>query len=571
MHEPAPPPTTRHITAPRRLGWQDAVCLAIGIATTFGICLRLGYGRLLWEDEVLGWVMLRDPSWRHMFQSWNRGTDGGGALFYITGRLWFAVFGSGNMAFRLYSATLYAAAFMLLWMLVRRFYSSAPAAIAVLAAWFLSPALIPHAAEGRFYGLFLASTLGVCCWIVHLLDDRHPSWSRLLGTWLVFSLLITSHILGAVYACMLVLAWWCIDFVSGIVRPRLYLAALASLLWLLPSWHAIQASAAVGKPHFWTIQPNVADFFVAYAGGSLRAELILALLLAMVAISLFSSSKRSEASATLKGRLVPIILMSALFTVPLIFYIEGIFAAPLFNTRYLQPVEVATVILIAQLVTMLQTMWLKQPAIRRMVLTAAGLSMLLMVLQYDFFYLPYFQSAQHDYASPLTANLPGGVPILCEDAFTFTELMRTESDSNVRYLYLLDWQYVVSDDAPRLEVTQYHLMQNWHDVGYFKDHVVYRDDFLAEYPWFLVMHTDEDAAATVLHAAGAALRNRMIGNPLTGRFAADPRYTVLPFSTLSFPPLRESLSLVCRRDLDCAAIDHRLRSGMPADVQRSAN
>jgi hypothetical protein len=54
----------------------------------------------------------------------------------------------------------------------------------------------------------------------------------------------------------------------------------------------------------------------------------------------------------------------------------------------------------------------------------------------------------------------------------------------------------------------------------------------------------------------------MIGNPLASRFAGDPEYQELPFSQLDFSRLRETVSLVCRKGLDCAAVVERLRASI---------
>ncbi len=52
-----------------RFDRYDIVISIFFACLTFAMSLRMGYGRTLWEDEVLGWTMLRDPSWRHMFFS----------------------------------------------------------------------------------------------------------------------------------------------------------------------------------------------------------------------------------------------------------------------------------------------------------------------------------------------------------------------------------------------------------------------------------------------------------------------------------------------------------------------
>jgi hypothetical protein len=81
--------------------------------------------------------------------------------------------------------------------------------------------------------------------------------------------------------------------------------------------------------------------------------------------------------------------------------------------------------------------------------------------------------------------------VVCEDAFTFIELMPVEAKAPVRYMFMLDWRNAVDTQAAHLEVTQFHLMENSRNAGYYSDHIAYRDDFLARYPYFLVLETSQ--------------------------------------------------------------------------------
>ena len=546
-----------------RLTSADWLIVAFGIALTYAICFRLGAGRLFWEDEVLGWLLLKDPSWRHVLFSWQHGADGGGALFYILGRIWFKMFGSSVASFRLFTATCFATAFALLWKAARQYYPVTCVAFAVCVTWFLSPALVPHIAEGRFYGLFLAAFAATL--LVILRSFRTPP-----NRWLAFivfvanSALVTSHILGIAYSATMVAAWCIADRRERQFRPRLYLSAAASWLWLIPSYPAIAASAAVGKPHFWTTQPNLQLFLLAYTGSSLRTTLILCTLASCLALQVWLLRRGSSFVEGVQSRAPILILMGALFCIPIIFLMEGFTGPPLFNERYLQPVEAGIIILAAELALRLEFGWRLLRRYRSIPLAAAFAALLAMVLHYDLIYLPHYIDQQDDYSGALTATLPAGVPILCEDAFTFTELMPVKAGSLVRYMYLLDWPNSISDKAPRLEVTQFHLMENWKTVGYFSDHIEYREAFLEAHPYFLVLHTDQNNPASVSRKASSSMRAKLIGNPLASRFSNDPTYHVLPYSAADYGKLRETVTLVCRRDLDCNSVKKELKSSSVA-------
>ena len=252
--------------------------------------------------------------------------------------------------------------------------------------------------------------------------------------------------------------------------------------------------------------------------------------------------------------------MAALLAIPVVFYAEGLFGPPLFNERYLQPVEAGIIILFAELALQLDFAWKLLRRFRSIPLALAATALLLLILHYGLVYLPNYIDLQSDYSAALTSTLPPAVPVVCEDAFTFTELMPVKSQSPVRYMFLLDWDNSISSQAPRLEVTQYHLMQNWKKVGYFADHIRERDDFLAEHPYFLVLHTDQNDRASLSRKASSSARRNLIGNPLAARFSADNQYQTLPFSVTEYGRLRESVTLVCRRDVNCQAVMSELKA-----------
>ena len=94
--------------------------------------------------------------------------------------------------------------------------------------------------------------------------------------------------------------------------------------------------------------------------------------------------------------------------------------------------------------------------------------------------------------------------------------------------------------APRLEVTQYHLMENWKKVGYFSGSIHYRDDFLAHNTHFLLLKRVVDATD----------RNGIIiGNPMVERFAHTPGTQITRLRRNLFG---YSVWLVCTSSCDTA-------------------
>jgi hypothetical protein len=342
------------------------------------------------------------------------------------------------------------------------------------------------------------------------------------------ALTVTSHLLGIVYSASILISMVLLDRLAGRWRLRLYASAACSWLLLLPERTAIEASAAVGKPWFWTSQPPLGRFVGAFTAYGLEIVLVLALLAALAGLSLLAKKAwRREIAAAFQSRKPMWVVALALLLVPIAILLEGWVATPLFIDRYLLPVATGTAFLTAELIRLID--WSRfVPALvarsaraRTALLCAAGLlpaAGLLLELR-----RPTYLMEQPDYTSQLSAILPHGVPVLIENAWMFTEIIGRQHDSGVEYLYPLDWKQSTSSSAPRLEVTQYNLMSNWRKAGYFSGSIVDLPAFLRETPVFFV--ADDSYIAP---PPGTPF----IGNPLVARFRQTPGYRVARYSAL---------------------------------------
>lgn len=518
-----------------RAGWMsktDGFLMFAGFALTLIFSLALGHGRIFWEDEMLGWMLLTDPSWHHMVQAWKMGADGGGFGFYVTCRAWLHLFGPSEVAFRMYSAVCFGLAFVLNWAVARRFYGRWVVGFALFNTYFCSPPIVLHLVEGRFYGLLMMAT-ALTVWLAVKAEDlpqRVPlGWY--LAMFAAHALLTTSHLLGVVYSFFVLGGMVVTDRLAGRWRPGLYGAGALSWVLLLPELPAIRASAAVGKPWFWTVQPTAIRLLgplTAFSGEVALGVLVLALLATW---SVWRSGHAWQSVKVAYYRRRPVYIMTAaLLMVPVAFLVEGFIGTSLFINRYLMPVSIATTFLTAELLTLIYWRGLLPARLRGLLpmlrwVSATALTGLIGV--WVFWHLPGYIMAQEAYTPKLSATLPKGVPVLLEDAWIFTEVIGREHDSGVQYLYPLDWQQTVSPYAPRLEVTQYNLMKNWRKVGYFSGSIVYLKDFLARTPEFLVVDAQVPRDKTAKTPDPPA-----IGNPLVLRFAATPGYSVRRYASI---------------------------------------
>jgi hypothetical protein len=510
----------------------DLLGMSIGFLLCLVVSYALGHDRIFWEDEMLGWMVLTDPSFHHMITAWKLGADGGGFSFYLSCRMWFHIFGPSEASFRLYSATCFGLAFSVIWLTARRFYSREIVAFALFNTFFCSPPIVLHLVEGRFYGLFMLS-VGLVIWVaVRTREVTTPLPARcyvcLFGA---HALLVTSHLLGLVYSACIVLAMVVLDGMDRRWRPLVYASAVSSWLLLIPEFPAIRASALVGKPWFWTTPPNVSRWIGAYTAFSVEVAVVLTALLLLVAVSLFSDLQRwrIRLSTAFKTRRTIYLLTSALLLVPVSFLLEGFVGPSLFINRYLIPVAIGTVFLSAEAISLID--WsgfiprgltfstTVRSGIRGTVATAlAG-----MVLYWTIIHSPFYITSPRNYTDTLAAMFPAGASVLLDDAWMFTEVIARQHTSRVRFYYPLDWEQTTSNAAPRLEVTQYNLMSNWKKAGYFSQSIVDLKEFMAQNQAFFVV--DRVALDTSVP--------RMIGDPLPSRFADTPGYLIRRIGTLN--------------------------------------
>lgn len=532
--------TSRLASGVPGLNWRDGVGISLGVLLTLAICYVFSHGRIFWEDEMLGWMLIHDPSWHHMIEAWKVGADAGGISFYLTGRAWFAIFGGSEISFRMYSAACFSGAFAALWIAARRYYGVGAVAFALFNTFFFAPPLVQHMAEGRFYGLLmLGAALAVAVAVTPARSSQGEAAALCLAAFLANGILVTSHLLGVAYSVAILFAVVLSDWSKGKIRPLLYVSVVLSWFLLVGERASIMASAQVGKPHFWTTQPSIAKAMGAYTAYSPEVAIVLLVLAVGVFLALRSDRDvRGRLQKAYEERRPVYWVALALLFVPVVFFVEGLVGPSLYISRYLLPVMIAQIFLTAEAVTLISWEGVRRSALGKtpVQVLAAGL-FAVVLLGWVFGYVRKQAVGKPNYTDALSALLPKGSPVLCEQARTFIELIGRQHESDVQYSYLLDWPYSITKSAPRGEVADYHLMENWRKAGYFGGSILDRDSFLKEHSEFFVLHS----AAS--HAVKGAEK---VGNPLAERFASDPAYTVEPYTSLSRDNMTYTITRVCR-------------------------
>ena len=471
----------------------------IGIATAAALFLLMSFirssGTIFWSDEIMGWLVLRERSFPRLLHSWWAGADSSGIFFYVFGRPWLAIFGATERSLRLFSAAGVATACGLMWACARRFYSLGVVAAILPLTLFFHRTLLWQLSNGRTYGIFLAA-IAFVAYAFAITDSARPLTGRLLAlTFAAHLLLVGSHILGPLYSgiflCGLVLR----DLLQQTLRPRLYLAGAAGWLMLLVSYRNLTATAALGKPAFWTFRPHRHEFFLGFTAGNRRLRQAIALLLLLAIITFLRDRffRRSLAGRPplLANQIVTRLTLIGTFfaCVPVLFLLSRV-TTSVFVDRYLLPILLGDALLLCELATRILDGWPINLFLRRG-LFATMLLLLARTLKRDLPLLPD-EYPQRDYTAALLHLIPPGVPAVITNPGIFAEMVFYQNQ-NATFLTPVDWPVTLDHASNPGYVSGTHEMENWKKLGYFSQQIQSTDTILAGNPRFLVIAEEGQA------------------------------------------------------------------------------
>ena len=223
-----PPQDTPPAASNRTPSSLTIVCALISLAAS---CALWSAHKMAWNDEALSWTLLTDPSLPHMLRAGFHGADGGMPLYYITAWLWRLMFGSSDLALRLYSSACVCAALFITWSTLRRSFTAWPTAVGVLVTWCTSDLLLNQNAEIRYYGLYLLTVSLAAAIYARLAEQSQPRAKLLVAALLARAALALTHVLGISYGVLIVLALMFSDHLHGWApRWKVYFAQAAG--WL---------------------------------------------------------------------------------------------------------------------------------------------------------------------------------------------------------------------------------------------------------------------------------------------------------------------------------------------------
>ena len=494
-------------------------------------CALRGYCTPMWLDELYSFNLIQDHSLNHLLKALADQADGAPPLYYVLARLWAVMFSLNELSLRLFSATMFCVAFVLIWRTLRRAFSFWPSAVAVSLTIGTSQTISFESSNIRFYGLLFA-LISLAVWLaVELGIKKNPGWRLLAGNSLTQAALVLCHPLGGLYSVFLLLAttggdlWATREF-----RWRVAVSYPVGWMALLFWWRQFLRQAAINSPHSWVPVPSLKFLFSVneeVAGNAIWGGLFLLVWLLVRGVAYRRSV--GDDPGTVNGEILArrlrltVVGASLLALVPFLWMFSNLVPNnSLFLPRYFIGVSIGWMILLTHVCE----------AVFRRPLSRVGTGKQLLVTMNVLFVLANFGVALRvvnttQWSFSGFADEAYGypdLPVVCLRADEF--LPRAHySPKDGRYYFLLDWAVATAKDNPhRGAVTNYKLLsaikRNYAEL--YPDRIVDAEDFLRTHPAFLLQYAPE---SPWMFLRLNPKQYKIIPLVATGRFAAEAAST----------------------------------------------
>ena len=429
----------------------------VGIACLVIVLLATSYLRsrhtMFSADEIMTLFVLRRPTFHSMLEAWRAGIDSGGIWFYVLARPWIFFFGATEISLRLFSASGIAGAAAVTWPAARRYYSVLPVGAAISFVFASTHVLRWQLACARTYGVFLLAAALVLYVTIRGQEIERPSLAFLAATFAAYVFLMGSHILGILYVGAFLGLQLLLDFRSRRFRPLLYCCASASIAVALFSLPNLRATAALGKPTFWSVPPSVKSLLTLSGAIDHRVTGALAFL-ALIVLLHFKLQRRRELVYLLTG---------SFLVLDFILFVYSHVTTSIYVDRYMLPFNLVAVFLLCELLTQMEEAnapfeWIRH-RFPYLFIVLAGAGFVVPRLQRPWYPL-------HDYTERLAAILPPSLPIVDADPGTFVEMEFYRHDVlDRRLMYPVDWPVALDPEATG-GVSGPHELDNLKAVGF---------------------------------------------------------------------------------------------------------
>jgi hypothetical protein len=487
----------------------EVLLLCCSVASLVASCVIWSSRKQAWMDEIFTWKEVSDRSLWHLYYAIQHGADGGQPVFYTTAWVWAKAFGTGVLSLRLYSCACMCGALLVTWKCIRRIYGLWATAFGVLWMWGSSGLLLEQNAEARFYGLFMLAVAIAVDMYLRLAARAKPTRSLLVLSLLAQAALVLSHVLGLFYSGLILLALVLFDAIHGRFRIKVYLFHVAGWLALLVWIPAIRASMAAGKPHGWIPVPTLSRLLDSYFFWDFLPWLSLvqrhapeflfqicrhgvqaAILLPIAVVLLFAARKLLSAKRlSLPTPEDALLLVGfALLSVPTLLFVVSHLLTPVFVPRYLLPSGIGLSIILAAFANRLS---LHVPSSLRPAQRVLSVVVVMFLIT-----CPVSSALLRGTAAGnprfldvecLEENVSPDAAVVVGWQQDFVKIMRYSRKPGSHYYFLLDWPAALA--GPGAYVLDYHLMQSYHDAGYYSQNIQASHAFLCSHTDFLVLDT----------------------------------------------------------------------------------
>ena len=362
---------------------------------------------------------------------------------------------------------------------------------------------IQHGADG-----------GMPLFYARLAEQESPKLNLLTGAMLAQAALVLSHVLGVIYGGLILVALVIFDATKRRFRTRVYVFHAAGWLALLVWSPAILASMAVGKPHSWIPMPVKLDVLVSYTFQMWMNPILLLhrdyeltqrhyedfivhavrhLLLLLVAVVFLSvlvklwRNLTGEPSKLESNKRTPLLIVGfSILATPLILLILSHLVTPLFVPRYAVPSAIGMAIILAAFADVLGLDRIRKlPSVPAVTWAVLVIVLVAMPIISALILVPEYVNVEYLDVPRIDALIPSGVPVVVGWQHDFFKLMRYSRRADAPYVFLLDWPSALNGNAEF--VTDFHLMKNYRQVGYYSRYIEDQSDFLCAHPYFLLL------------------------------------------------------------------------------------
>jgi hypothetical protein len=472
-------------------------------------CAIVSPKKYFWNDELLSFYLLDDPSFKHMMMALSDKINASPPLYFVLGWLWTKVFTATELSLRMFSSLVICMACVIVWITLRRTFNFWSATIGTISIFCLSRILgLPNEilyqnAEARFYGLFLAvCSLGLLQFDLLCRKER-CSWRSILANTCIHTAIIQTHIYGFLYSGAILFAFIIRDRFFKVFRPKVYLSIILSWLSFIPWIGLFINQSDLGKPRFWLTAPST-SLLIRYSivpSLFLTVLIILSLIIVNKAkdthfITIFNERfQRSRRETSL------LIFAYSFLGVPAFAWIISHTLKPIFLDRYIIPTVISWSIIIAYFTSHIIipfSILIKNDFGRfqlfkflvnnqRLLLTTT----IAILIMHPIYYAEKLNQEQFPGSNDEKYGYTD-LPIVVEYSHPFLKRFHYSQKRN-RYFFILDWQTALDEASGLFSAGEYKTMdalkRNY--PALFQNNVVESQDFIKMYKRFLVLDIGE--------------------------------------------------------------------------------